>query len=139
MCHGKGIIHCDLKLDNVLFHSHQKRICKVVDFGIAGFAKGEKKEKQDAGTLPYMAPEMHMGTAADADPNIDIWALGIMMYLMLFGEFPFYSTHEDELVRRIVEDPLAFPVDICVTDQCKDLLNQILEKDTEKRIDLFDL
>lgn len=69
-----------------------------------------------------MAPEMHMGTAADADPNIDIWALGVMMYLMLFGEFPFYSTNEDELVKKIVEDPLVFPDDICVTNQCKELL-----------------
>lgn len=82
---------------------------------------------------------MHMGTAADADPNIDTWALGIMMYLMLFGEFPFYSENEDALVKKIVEDPVTFPEDISVTEQCKDLLLKILEKDPENRIDLFDL
>ena len=58
ICHGKGIIHRDLKLDNVLFHSSKRKKCKVVDFGIAGFAKGGVKEKSDQGTVPYMPPEM---------------------------------------------------------------------------------
>ena len=38
----------------------------------------------------------------DADPKIDIWSLGIMMYLMLFGEFPFFSEDENELARMVV-------------------------------------
>jgi serine/threonine protein kinase len=65
--------------------------------------KGETKEKTDAGTIPYMPPEVHTGENTESCPGIDIWALGIMMYLMLFGEYPFKGESEEELIWAIVE------------------------------------
>lgn len=57
-CHSQGIIHRDLKLENVLFESKARSRIKIVDFGISGVSKGNIAEKTDAGTIRYMAPEV---------------------------------------------------------------------------------
>jgi serine/threonine protein kinase len=64
----KGIIHRDLKLENVMFGDTNKTIVKVVDFGISGRCKGNSAEKNNAGTLPYMAPEVIAGKTTVASP-----------------------------------------------------------------------
>jgi serine/threonine protein kinase len=69
----------------------------VVDFGIAGMGG----DKVDAGTLAYMAPECLEKTAAVTSPSIDVWAIGIMLYAMLYGELPFSSPNEKDLIKSI--------------------------------------
>ena len=59
-CHSQGVIHRDLKLENVLFETRARQKIKVVDFGISGMCKGNLVEKGDAGTLRYMPPEVLM-------------------------------------------------------------------------------
>lgn len=101
-CHSRGVVHRDLKLENVLFkHPNQEDyLVKVVDFGIAGVAD----EKVDAGTLSYMAPECLEKVMADTTPAIDVWAIGIMLYAMIYGTLPFAGVlkgefNEKELIR----------------------------------------
>lgn len=98
-CHSRGVVHRDLKLENVLFKSQDFEednfTVKVVDFGIAGMAN----DKVDAGTLSYMAPECLEKVAAETTPAIDVWAIGIMFYAMVFGELPFSSGNEKELIK----------------------------------------
>ena len=88
-CHSRGVVHRDLKLENVLFKNTRKDdfFVKVVDFGIAGVAQ----DKVDAGTLAYMAPECLDRVGATTSPAIDVWAIGVMYYTMIFGELPFYA------------------------------------------------
>jgi len=83
-CHSRGVVHRDLKLENVLFKNtiEDDMTVKVVDFGIAGMAA---KDKVDAGTLAYMAPECLDKVAADTTPAIDVWAIGIMFFAMIYG------------------------------------------------------
>ena len=96
-CHSKGIIHRDLKLENVLFADEEKKAIKIVDFGIAGFCLNHLKEKTDAGTFKYMAPEVLKGDISLANPAMDIWSLGMMMFMMLFGFHPFIlPQHRDK-------------------------------------------
>lgn len=57
-CHTRGIVHRDLKCENVLFKSKNDLTIKVVDFGIAGVCAGSKKDKVDAGSIAYMPPEV---------------------------------------------------------------------------------
>jgi len=96
-CHSRGVVHRDLKLENVLFKNkiEDDFSVKVIDFGIAGMSN----DKVDAGTLAYMAPECLDKVAADTSPAIDVWAIGIMMYCMLYGTLPFIHENEKELVR----------------------------------------
>ena len=61
---------------------------KIADFGIFGSNKGTIAERHNAGSIMYMAPELLQGDNA-SDPKIDIWSLGIMMYSMIMGEYPF--------------------------------------------------
>ena len=91
-CHSRGVVHRDLKLENVLFKYKEEDefTVKVVDFGIAGVAT----EKVDAGTLSYMAPECLDRLAADTSPAIDVWSIGVMFYAMVYGTLPFASNDE---------------------------------------------
>ena len=95
VCHNQGIIHRDLKLENVLFESKTRTRIKVVDFGIAGRCTANSADKTDAGTLRYMAPEVLNGTDNKASPAIDVWAMGVMLYCMLFYKFPFNGDNWD--------------------------------------------
>ena len=57
-CHNRGIVHRDLKLENVLLKAKGDSLIKVVDFGIAGVCTTNKKDKVDAGSIAYMPPEV---------------------------------------------------------------------------------
>lgn len=57
-CHNRGIVHRDLKLENVLFKSKDELTVKVVDFGIAGVCANNKNDKVNAGSIAYMPPEV---------------------------------------------------------------------------------
>lgn len=58
-CHNRGIVHRDLKLENVLLKTQGDMHIKVVDFGIAGVCAGSRKDKVDAGSIAYMPPEVN--------------------------------------------------------------------------------
>jgi serine/threonine protein kinase len=83
-CHQKGIIHRDLKLENVLFSNKEKLEIKVVDFGIAGYCHNNRGEITDSGTAKYMPPEVLSRKDLQASRAMDIWACG-----MLFPNFSF--------------------------------------------------
>jgi serine/threonine protein kinase len=57
-CHNRGIVHRDLKLENVLFKAKGELYIKIVDFGIAGVCAGSKNDKVEAGSVAYMPPEV---------------------------------------------------------------------------------
>ncbi len=111
-----------MKLENVLFSSEDKKYIKLVDFGISGKCKGNVKEKSDAGTIKYMPPEILSGENNQADPVIDVWCIGIMMFCMLYGEYPFYGSTKGDLIKNICEETLKIPDHTIVTEECEKLL-----------------
>lgn len=61
----------------------------MIDFGISGFHSGNIKENIQAGTIKYIPPEVASGISYISSPKIDMWALGILLYLMVYGIHPF--------------------------------------------------
>lgn len=90
--HDKGIIHLDVKPDNVMLIARGRRsdAVKVVDFGIAGLLQEGKDSDQVAGTPEYIAPERAMGRGYDH--RTDIYSLGVLAYEVLTGTVPFQGT-----------------------------------------------
>ena len=135
-CHSRGVVHRDLKLENVLFKNTIKDdyFVKVVDFGIAGMGA----DKVDSGTLAYMAPECLEKVGATTSPAIDVWAIGVMFYTMIYGELPFWASQEKDLVKKIISDQVRFKNSYPITSMGKEVLKSMLVKDPSKRIELID-
>lgn len=87
--HDKGIVHRDVKPQNIMLQSDGK--IKVTDFGIARFSRGETKTMTEGaiGSVHYISPEQAKGNVTDA--KTDLYAVGVMLYEMLTGSLPFQS------------------------------------------------
>lgn len=95
--------------------------------------KGNIHEKNDAGTLRYMAPEVLQSHNTTANSAIDIWAMGVMMYCMVIDKFPFNGDSSAVIKDKIINSNFRIPVDQAVTEEFVDLLNKILVKDPAER------
>ena len=104
--HQQGVIHRDLKPDNILIHSDGSPV--ISDFGIARVVSGYVAStgvNMTIGTPQYLSPEQAQGRLVD--PRADFYALGVTLYKAATGEPPFTSTDWFELARMHVEDPPA--------------------------------
>lgn len=128
-CHSRGIVHRDLKMENVLFKDKEHLHIKVVDFGIAGVCKANKQDKVEAGSLAYMPPEVLAESNADTTTAIDVWAIGCIFYGMIYGKLPFWGDTEDEFARAILKQKPLFDVSIPFSKEGKTLLTRMLDKD----------
>lgn len=86
--HSRNVIHRDLKPNNILFLEEDKQTVVLIDFGISGSYTAHYKETVMAGTTRYIPPEFASGELMSSSPKIDLWAMGIILYLMLIGYFP---------------------------------------------------
>jgi serine/threonine protein kinase len=142
-CHSRGIIHRDLKLENVLFRDKitdedRDLFVKIIDFGIAGVCETGKADKIDAGSIHYMPPECFEGHVVASNPSLDVWAIGLMFYSLLYGTLPFFSEDEAELIKKIKTEKLRFDKTIPVTLEARNIIAKMLERDIEKRLNLAD-
>jgi serine/threonine protein kinase len=106
-----------------------------VDFGIFGSSSGLNPEKILAGSLKYMSPELLIGHM-ESSPAIDVWSLGIILHGLLLGKVPFRSSNKDELKKMIIESNLKELNDAKLTQNCKELIRKMLEKNPAKRISI---
>ncbi|MEZ6066567.1 MAG: serine/threonine-protein kinase [Planctomycetaceae bacterium] len=100
--HAEGIVHRDLKPDNILI-THQK-IPKITDFGLAKRVGSQSNARILAGTPHYMAPELFLGH--EPSPASDVYALGVCLYQMITGRYPFTAPRLSELMYKVVNDRL---------------------------------
>ena len=110
--HAQGVIHCDLSPSNVMVTF--TGVTKILDFGVAHSMTGGTKADRLKGKFPYMAPERIKSLATDR--RTDVYALGVMLYLLFTGRLPFTATSDAELLRRIVREPVRPPSEVCPVD-----------------------
>lgn len=133
-CHNKGIVHRDLKVQNVLFKTTEHKVLKVCDFGIAGICRGGESDKNEAATLRYMTPEMIHYETSVANPAMDVWTIGILVYEMLFNKKPFDGKNRDEIKKNILKSPFQVSRYSKCTPEVIDFLNKCLEKNPKYRM-----
>ena len=126
--HQKNVTHRDIKLENVLLDETKTRV-KLIDFGFSTCIPNDKKVKIFCGTPSYMAPEI-VNKMEYAGPPADIWALGILLFALLVGKFPFKGQNDKELFSNICRQDLNFPDHI--SKQARSLLLKILQKQPDK-------
>ncbi|KAL3848671.1 hypothetical protein ACJIZ3_010553 [Penstemon smallii] len=129
-CHEKNVIHRDIKPENLLL-DHEGRL-KIADFGWS--VQSKSKRHTMCGTLDYLAPEMVENKAHDY--AVDNWTLGILCYEFLYGSPPFEAESQKDTFRRIMKVDLSFPTTPVVSKEAKDLISQLLVKDSSKRLSL---
>lgn len=135
VCHAQGVVHRDLKLENVMFETQERTRIKVVDFGIAGLSRAGTAELNESATTRYMTPEMILrGVTSRAHPSMDVWAMGIMLYCMLFHRMPFTGDSTAEIKKAITTTDLHLPRSRPISLPCHQLLISCLSKDPETRI-----
>ena len=91
--HSKGIMHRDLKLENILIDD--KGYVKLIDYGLAKILQGDELAMSYCGTPEYLSPEMVNGDGHDF--TVDWWAVGILIYEMLIGVTPFFNKNRQLL------------------------------------------
>uniref|UniRef100_A0A6Q2XLK3 calcium/calmodulin-dependent protein kinase n=1 Tax=Esox lucius TaxID=8010 RepID=A0A6Q2XLK3_ESOLU len=135
-CHQMGVVHRDLKPENLLLASKCKNAAvKLADFGLAIEVQGDQQAWFGfAGTPGYLSPEV-LRKEAYGKP-VDIWACGVILYILLVGYPPFWDEDQHKLYQQIKAGAYDFPSPEwdSVTPEAKNLINQMLTINPSKRI-----
>uniref|UniRef100_A0A060T2H0 non-specific serine/threonine protein kinase n=1 Tax=Blastobotrys adeninivorans TaxID=409370 RepID=A0A060T2H0_BLAAD len=143
--HSKGIVHRDLKLENLLLDKHKNII--ITDFGFANSFKASADGQifdlmsTSCGSPCYAAPELVVSDQKYVGQKVDVWSCGVILYAMLAGYLPFDDDPANpdgdnitQLYKYITTTPLTFPE--YIQPMPRDLLRKILVPDPNKRVDL---
>ncbi|KJX96860.1 protein kinase [Zymoseptoria brevis] len=129
--HKQGIVHRDVKPDNVLLDSEGH--VHLADFNVASDLTPGKPLTSKSGTLAYLAPEVYSGRGYYSEP--DWWSLGVLFYECIYNKRPFEANHHDALAASIVKADPPFPVTSpAVSMPCLHAISSLLEKNKSLRI-----
>jgi len=137
--HKFGIVHRDLKPDNIMIMQNDNKInVKIMDFGLSKIVSKEEKLVEGFGTLLYAAPELIQNMPYNIE--IDVWSLGVILFYMFTGYYPFNGKEEFEIEEKIINEPVEFKDGEweIISDKVKDLIRKCLEKYPEERITIDD-
>ncbi|KAJ1823833.1 Cell cycle serine/threonine-protein kinase cdc5/MSD2 [Coemansia sp. RSA 2675] len=135
--HSAQIIHRDIKHSNLLLDSMNR--IKIADFGLSTIADSAADRKMSfLGTPNFLAPELVTRNGEGHSFGVDVWATGILLYVMLYGKPPFNNLRAtnnlQQLYGRIVEQQIEFPLDPHTSTSAKDLINKLCCKSEMYRV-----
>ena len=136
-CHENRIVHRDLKPENILIDKLEDLKIKIIDWGCAKRIKKNEKLNQIEGSSYYIAPEVIRG---EYNEKCDIWACGIIFYILLCGYPPFNGDNDEEIFASTLKGEFVFPEEewILVSEEAKNLIKKMLTMNTEQRISALD-
>jgi serine/threonine protein kinase len=135
--HSHGVVHRDLKLDNFMIawdSPLKKKVSqvKLSDFDFAEYEKEGSPLYEACGSPPYAAPELTVLNPIYDGRKTDMWSLGVLLFVLVCGKFPWYDPDMLVLFQKIQKEPLTLPSHL--SDNLKDLLSKLLDKDPLHRI-----
>ncbi|XP_065077211.1 serine/threonine-protein kinase SIK1 isoform X2 [Ochlerotatus camptorhynchus] len=130
-CHSKGIVHRDLKAENVLLDNEMN--VKLADFGFSNTFSEGTPLRTWCGSPPYAAPEVFQGVEYDG-PKSDIWSLGVVLYVLVCGALPFDGATLHDLRSVVVAGKFRIP--FFMSQECEHLIRHMLVVEPEKRYTL---
>lgn len=134
-CHKLHVVHRDLKPENVVFFEKQGLV-KLTDFGFSNKFQPGKKLTTSCGSLAYSAPEILLGDEYDA-PAVDIWSLGVILFMLVCGQPPFQEANDSETLTMIMDCKYTVPPR--VSAGCRDLITRMLQRDPKRRASLEEI
>ncbi|EDO41944.1 predicted protein [Nematostella vectensis] len=131
--HKKNIVHRDLKLGNIVLNRRTKKIT-VTNFCLGKhLIREDDLLKDQRGSPAYISPDVLSGAPYSGKAS-DMWALGVVLYTMLYGQFPFYDSVPHELFRKIKSAEFVIPSDSPVSENTKSLIRLLLMLNPLKRL-----
>ena len=137
--HSKNIVHRDLKLENILLSDKSaSAVVKIADFGLARFFADDSQLRTICGSPLYVAPEiLDIGANMETyTPAVDMWSIGVMLYILLSGNSPFENEDEQSLFQmiRLGEYSMDDHLWDHVSDEAKDCVQRLLTVNTSVRM-----
>ncbi|XP_068127141.1 serine/threonine-protein kinase SIK1 [Hyperolius riggenbachi] len=130
-CHSQNVVHRDLKTENLLLG--EDMCVKLADFGFGNFYMDGRPLNTWCGSPPYAAPEVFQGKEYEG-PLLDVWSLGVVLYVLLCGSFPFDGPSLPVLRQRVLEGRFRIP--FYMSEDCESLLRKMLAVDPAKRLNI---
>ncbi|KAI5106782.1 serine/threonine-protein kinase SIK1 isoform X1, partial [Silurus meridionalis] len=130
-CHRHHIVHRDLKTENLLLDANMN--IKLADFGFGNFYNAGEPLSTWCGSPPYAAPEVFEGKEYEG-PQLDIWSLGVVLYVLVCGSLPFDGESLPTLRQRVTEGRFRIP--FFMSEDCENLIRKMLVVDPAKRISI---
>lgn len=131
--HNHGLVHRDVKCENLLLTGHSRRHLLLADFGYTAECSSGTLLNDNVGSLHYTAPEI-LGGDMYFGPPVDIWSAGVVLYAWTTGRLPFGGQTTDELVARVCHGEWIAPAFLSLP--LRDLLQSMIERDVQKRATL---
>uniref|UniRef100_A0A671DVB7 Serine/threonine-protein kinase 40 n=1 Tax=Rhinolophus ferrumequinum TaxID=59479 RepID=A0A671DVB7_RHIFE len=136
--HQKNIVHRDLKLGNMVLNKRTHRIT-ITNFCLGKHLVSEGDLLKDQrGSPAYISPDVLSGRPYRGKPS-DMWALGVVLFTMLYGQFPFYDSIPQELFRKIKAAEYTIPEDGRVSENTVCLIRKLLVLDPQQRLAAADV
>jgi len=142
--HSKQVVHRDLKPENLLLSSKDPDAnVLITDFGLSAILPEGKRLFRAVGTPGYLAPEVleTLDTGEGYTEEVDLWGVGVIMYILLCGFPPFYGEDDDEIYDKICDGYFEYPSPYWdgISADARDLIDNLLVLDPKKRFSSEDV